>query len=233
MTRGSLWTSAGVPGGDRHAEVERHHPVGEVHDHVHVVLDEDHREVELLAGSRGCSGPCPRSPRGSCRPPARRAAAAAGPSPAPGPARCASGCRRAAAPTGWRRYGCQLEQVDDLLDRGRGGRSPRAGPCRTTARRRGSRCASGGGGRACRLSSTLRLANRPRFWNVRATPSCGDAVGPLADELVAVEHDRALPAGRYTPLRQLKIDVLPAPFGPMMANSSPRRDVEADVVERA
>ena len=27
--------------------------------------------------------------------------------------------------------------------------------------------------------------------------------------------------GWYTPLRQLKIDVLPAPLGPMMANSSP------------
>ncbi len=27
--------------------------------------------------------------------------------------------------------------------------------------------------------------------------------------------------GSYTELRQLKIEVLPAPFGPMMANSSP------------
>jgi hypothetical protein len=32
--------------------------------------------------------------------------------------------------------------------------------------------------------------------------------------------------GRYTPLRQLKIDVLPAPFGPITANSSPRPTVK-------
>ena len=29
--------------------------------------------------------------------------------------------------------------------------------------------------------------------------------------------------GRYTPFKQLKIDVLPAPFGPMTAKSSPSR----------
>ena len=38
--------------------------------------------------------------------------------------------------------------------------------------------------------------------------------------------------GRSTPVRQLKKVLLPAPFGPMMARISPRRDFEIDVVER-
>ena len=38
--------------------------------------------------------------------------------------------------------------------------------------------------------------------------------------------------GRYTPFRQLKIDVLPAPFGPITANSSPRSTLERHAVER-
>ena len=40
------------------------------------------------------------------------------------------------------------------------------------------------------------------------------------------------PCGRYTPLRQLKIDVFPAPFGPMTAKSSPAPDGEAHIAER-
>ena len=38
--------------------------------------------------------------------------------------------------------------------------------------------------------------------------------------------------GWYTWLMVLKIDVLPAPLGPMMANSSPGCDVERHVVDR-
>ena len=38
--------------------------------------------------------------------------------------------------------------------------------------------------------------------------------------------------GRSTPVRQLKKVLLPAPFGPMIARISPRRDFEVDVVER-
>ena len=38
--------------------------------------------------------------------------------------------------------------------------------------------------------------------------------------------------GRSTPVRQLKKVLLPAPFGPMMARTSPRVDFEIDLVER-
>ncbi len=56
MTLGSPWISLGRAGGDGDAEVERHHPVGEVHHHVHVVLDEDHRQVELVAHLEDVAG---------------------------------------------------------------------------------------------------------------------------------------------------------------------------------
>src|SRR6266545_157949 len=36
-------------GGDGHAEVDGHDPVGEVHHYAHVVLDHDHRNVQLVA----------------------------------------------------------------------------------------------------------------------------------------------------------------------------------------
>jgi hypothetical protein len=41
-----------------------------------------------------------------------------------------------------------------------------------------------------------------------------------SDQLVAEEANGSLLRGRYTPDSTLKMDVLPAPFGPMMANSS-------------
>ena len=83
-----------------------------------------------------------------------------------------------------------------------------------------------------RLSITSRLLNRPRFWNVRrdaelARSSAGDC--PMSSS----PSRRIAPScGRYTPLRQLKIDVLPAPFGPMTANSSPGCTSKLTSVER-
>src|SRR5438270_7006130 len=71
-----------------------------------------------------------------------------------------------------------------------------------------------------RLSTTSRLANKPRFWKVRATPILTTAGGrrPRSSLPSSLLDPRW---GRYTPFRQLKIDVLPAPLGPMMAKSSP------------
>ena len=59
-----------------------------------------------------------------------------------------------------------------------------------------------------------------------------DAVGRQPGDVLAVEDDAARRSGRSTPVRQLKNVLLPAPFGPMMARISPRRDLEVDVVER-
>ena len=46
----------GHAGGDRYAEVDDHHPVGEVHDQAHVVLDHDDRDVELVADVEDVAG---------------------------------------------------------------------------------------------------------------------------------------------------------------------------------
>ena len=58
----------------------------------------------------------------------------------------------------------------------------------------------------------------------------GHLVGTQAHDALALPADVAA-CGRYTWEMALKIEVLPAPLGPMMANSSPGPDVEADVVD--
>ena len=58
------------------------------------------------------------------------------------------------------------------------------------------------------------------FWNVRARPSRVRVAG--GRRVTSRPSKRTDPAqGRYTPLMQLIRLVLPAPFGPMMATSSP------------
>ena len=71
-----------------------------------------------------------------------------------------------------------------------------------------------------RLSITVIPGNSSMFWNVRAIPRPATTSGrrPRIDS----PFQRMSPVcGRYTWLIVLKIDVLPAPLGPMMANSSP------------
>ena len=46
----------GRAGGDRGAEVDDHHPVGEVHHQAHVVLDHDDRDVQLVADVEDVAG---------------------------------------------------------------------------------------------------------------------------------------------------------------------------------
>ena len=69
------------------------------------------------------------------------------------------------------------------------------------------------------------------FWNVLAMPSSATLSGRMP--MIDSPFQRMSPiCGRYTWLIVLKIDVLPAPFGPMIANSSPRLDGERHVVDR-
>ena len=56
MTSGCRCTSCGGAGGDRDPEVHHHHPVGEVHHQAHVVLDHDHRDVQLVADVEDVAG---------------------------------------------------------------------------------------------------------------------------------------------------------------------------------
>ncbi len=58
------------------------------------------------------------------------------------------------------------------------------------------------------------------FWKVRAMPRAATLSG--RSPLMLAPCQRMSPiCGMYTWLMALKIDVLPAPLGPMMANSSP------------
>ena len=71
-----------------------------------------------------------------------------------------------------------------------------------------------------RLSTTVICGKSSMFWKVRAMPIAATLSGraPMIDE----PFQRMSPScGRYTWLMVLKIEVLPAPFGPMIENSSP------------
>ena len=59
-----------------------------------------------------------------------------------------------------------------------------------------------------------------------------DHVGRQPGDVLAVEHD-APAVGRSTPVRQLKKVLLPAPFGPMMARTSSRSNLEIDLESAA
>ena len=95
MTFGSRRTSSGVPSRDLLAVVQDHDAVADAHDHPHVVLDEQDVRPELRAEPADERGHLRRSRSGSCRPSARRAAAA--------PGRCPSA--RASSSRRWSPYG--------------------------------------------------------------------------------------------------------------------------------
>ena len=71
-----------------------------------------------------------------------------------------------------------------------------------------------------RLSATLSSGKISVIWNVRAMPSRTRASGGSA--VTSLPSNFTLPAeGANRPLIRLKNVVLPAPFGPMIARSSP------------
>ena len=71
-----------------------------------------------------------------------------------------------------------------------------------------------------RFSNTVMCGKSSMFWKVRAIPNSATRSGrwPMMDRPF---HRMSPSWGRYTWLMELKIDVLPAPLGPMMENSSP------------
>ena len=75
--RGFARTSAGVPSAIFRPKLSTYDAVGDRHHEVHVVLDEQHREVEVRRERADQRRRARRPPRGSARRPARRAAAAA------------------------------------------------------------------------------------------------------------------------------------------------------------
>ncbi len=80
--------------GDLLAVVEHGHALGDAHHHLHVVLDEEHRQPELVPETSHERGEVGASPAGSCRPWARPGAAASARWRARARPRAAAGRRR-------------------------------------------------------------------------------------------------------------------------------------------
>src|SRR3954468_18153229 len=71
------------------------------------------------------------------------------------------------------------------------------------------------------LSSTVMCPNRARFWNVRPIPISARLLGVMP--VTSWPLKKICPSvGLYRPEMQLTMEVLPAPLGPMIENSSPR-----------
>ncbi|MOA29528.1 hypothetical protein D3C78_1505490 [compost metagenome] len=81
--------------------------------------------------------------------------------------------------------------------------------------------------RACRdrpvsrLSSTLIFLNSALFWKVRPMPRRAASSGWMRRKCSA-SNTTSPESGRYTPLRMLSSELLPAPLGPISAQISPR-----------
>ena len=69
-----------------------------------------------------------------------------------------------------------------------------------------------------RLSRTVICGNSSMFWNVRAMPRAA-ALSGRSPLMLLPCHRMSPDWGMYTWLMALKIEVLPAPLGPMMAKS--------------
>ena len=72
-----------------------------------------------------------------------------------------------------------------------------------------------------RLSRTVRLSKRLGTWNLRTMPSRAKCVHRQPDQCRGPAKRIAPRVGRSVPARMLKSVLLPAPFGPMMQQSSP------------
>ena len=75
-------------------------------------------------------------------------------------------------------------------------------------------------GELARFSNTVMCGKSSMFWKVRAIPNSATRSGrwPMMDRPF---HRMSPSWGRYTWLMELKIDVLPAPLGPMIEKTSP------------
>ena len=89
-------------------------------------------------------------------------------------------------------------------------------------------CASAG--RPSRSPAALIVANRRMFWNVRAMPSAVILSGRTPS--ICLPSNSILPSdGRYRPVSMLKNVVLPAPLGPMIETMDRSRHGEGHVVD--
>ncbi len=214
--------------GDLLAEIEHRDPVGDRHDELHHVLDQDDGELPLAreidqqrierSEFRGCAG----------RRPARRAAAGAARRRARARDRASSAGRNRARPPG-----CRGRAADRLVEQ-RVGVATACASVRLRRARRTERQV----GRHARLiptstfSSTVMRWSSSIFWKVRAMPTAMRSCGGSGSTGRPVEHDAAA-RGRQKRETQLNTVDLPAPFGPISAWIEPSRHVHREIVDGA
>ena len=192
--------------GDLDAVVEHQHAVGDFHDRLHLMFDQDHGDAVVA----GCFAPA-----------SQAASTSVGLSPPIGSSRnrilgrVASAARdfeiASARPRSGRRHCSSLFSVK-LQHRERcavafGGRRGRFGSCRNAA--------------SITFSSTVNLRKGLTIWKVRATPLLDHGVRLEADQML-VPSSRTAPVGRRDEAGiRLNTVVLPAPFGPIRPRISP------------
>ncbi len=84
---------------------------------------------------------------------------------------------------------------------------------------------------ARRSRAAISLRNGRGIWKVRADALVADAVRRQAADLLALEADRAGGRRVACPAMQLKVVLLPEPFGPIRPRISPSSTVEGHVVD--
>ena len=168
--RGFCWISAGVPPAIDLAEVQHRHRLAEAHHQLHVVLDQQHGQAELAAAP----GSAPRASAfssGSCRRPARPAAAASG-----AVARARAISSRRWSPYGRIRPGRRRRSAEAhaLQQRPASSRIPLlAGEARRAEHGADRpRAAARRASPPARCPAPSSRANSRMFWKVRAMPSC-------------------------------------------------------------
>ena len=203
------------------------HPVAQVEDEPHVVLDHDDGQAEVPDLEDQVLG-LPRSPAGSCRPSARRAAAASGRWPAPGRSPGAAGRRRAGCATACRPTCRQPDEVEQLLGPlgGRGFLPP------VLRARAGSTSRASVLVRQYRptmtFSSAVMLWKSRMFWNVRAMPGRTTSRGLGGSTSPA---NRTSPDGRLVQAGEaVEEGRLAGAVRSDQADDLARMNVEADVV---
>ncbi len=204
---GRCWISSGPPSAifsPRSSTVIRS---DDPHDHAHVVLDEQDRELLLVAHPVDEVDERAPTPAGSCPPSARRAAAPSAAAPARGRPRAGAGRRRRGCARTRRRDLADADELEQLARELAAPRAPRgaaaaaAAPCRGCPTRMCECIAT------MTFSSAVIRSNSRMFWNVRASPSAAILCGgrPVTSR-VAEAHPpdgRLVQAGEHVEERGL------------------------------
>jgi hypothetical protein len=218
-----LLTKSIEPSASTEPSCKAGHLDAEIADEAHVVLDDDDRAglgdlleqdggLGRLASVMPATGSSTSSSLGSCA------------SSMPISSHCFWPCERLAGEIVLARR--HAHRFEDLLD------TRLVGRCQAVEQRRKRPRVSDIERQFRYCPQTVWLSNTVGFWNLRPMPSWAiSASSSLVRSTIAVEEHLPL-SGRVLPVMMSIIVVLPAPFGPMMARSSPGSTTKRQRVQR-